>query len=90
MAYKKQNAIMDTISGTIHPHMYTGHANEGRKKRHQKGGKDREKVVNGEWLKKWKWEKKGSQGTWYRIGGIVGRVSCEYGSQECSGEEHQG
>ena len=39
LAYKKQNAIMDTISGTIHPHMYTGHTNEGRKKRHHKGAK---------------------------------------------------
>ena len=42
---------MDTISGTIHPHMYTGHTNEGRKKKTSQGGKEREKVVNGEWVK---------------------------------------
>ena len=47
----QQNAIVDTISGTtIHPHMDTGHTNEGRKERQQTREQEREEVVNEEWV----------------------------------------
>ena len=45
----KQNAIVDTRSGTIHPHMDTGHTNE-KKKNIKQGSKEREEVVNEEWV----------------------------------------
>jgi hypothetical protein len=48
LAYKKQNAIMDTISGTIHPHMYAGHTNEGRKKE-KTSKRAQRKGESGEW-----------------------------------------
>ena len=46
--------------------------------------------MNGEWVKMANGMEvvKGVQGTWYRIGGIVWKVPCEYGSQECTVEEH--
>jgi hypothetical protein len=37
---------MDTISGTIHPHMYTGHTNEEERKDITRGQR---KGESGEW-----------------------------------------